>query len=345
MKNLVLGSISIFLMYSCSQKEHSHNYSSVNIKIVYEDSVSIRAIEFLDNNTVAFAGSNGVFGTVDVHTQTVRSNVQQYDSITPEFRAVGHTSSDFFMLSVASPALLYKTGSGGKMELVYKEEGASVFYDALKFWNDKEGVAIGDGENGCLAILLTRDGGNSWSKLPCNQLPKLEGNVGAYAASNTNIEIKGDTAWIMTAKEQILMTEDRGKNWSIVETPLSLKEEYQGIYSIDFYDDQIGFGIGGDFSKPQLNVSNKIRTTDGGKSWSVVADGKLPGYKSCVQFIPNTAAEDLVAVGYSGISYSKNGGLDWQSLSDEGFYTVRFLNDSVAYAAGRNRIARLLFKR
>ena len=37
-------------------------------------------------------------------------------------------------------------------------------------------------------------------------------------------------------------------------------------------------------------------------------------------------------------------GKTWKRLSDESFYTIRFLNDSIAYAAGKNRIAKLTFR-
>jgi hypothetical protein len=51
-----------------------------------------------------------------------------------------------------------------------------------------------------------------------------------------------------------------------------------------------------------------------------------------------------VAIGFTGISYSNDTGMNWRALSNEGFYTIRFQNDSVAYAAGKNRIAKLTFK-
>lgn len=331
-------------LVGCQEQPQSQNYQFVNIDVVYTDSVSIRAIEFLDGNTLAFAGSKGQYGTVDMRTGKVRTHTQRIDSLVPEFRAVAHTANNFFMLSVGSPALLYKTGNNGQMELVYSEAGEGVFYDALKFWNDMEGLAIGDGVDGCMAVLITRDGGNSWTKLPCDQLPKLEGEVGAYAASNTNIEIMGDTAWVMTSKEQLLLTEDKGKTWEVLKTPIKIEETYQGIYSIDFYDNWQGFGVGGDFSKPGLNRSNKIKTTDGGRTWQLMAEAGEPAYKSCVQYIPNTGGMDLVALGFTGISYSKDGGFSWKQLSEESFYTIRFLNDSIAYAAGKNRIARLKFQ-
>ena len=42
-----------------------------------------------------------------------------------------------------------------------------------------------------------------------------------------------------------------------------------GMYSIDFYDENIGFAIGGDYTKPEANELNKIKTIDGGKTWAI----------------------------------------------------------------------------
>lgn len=336
--------IVVLIVFGCAKKESSHHFSSVDIQHIWQDSTSIRAIEFLDANTLAFAGSNGFYGSVEASTGKVRANVQTYDSIIPEFRAVAHTKTDFFMLSAGNPALLYKTGSDGKMELVYSEKGEGVFYDAMTFFNDKEGLAVGDFNNGCLAILITRDGGHTWNRLACDEVPSLDSATGAYAASNTNIATQGDNAWVMTSKKSLLMTNDRGLSWKAVQTPIQIESAYHGIYSIAFYDAMIGFGIGGDFSNSELNRSNKIKTMDGGMHWTLVADEAAPGYKSCVQYVPNSGGDDLVAVGFTGIAYSKDGGATWGTLSEKGFYTLRFLNDSVAYAAGKNSIAKLTFR-
>ena len=330
-------------LLSCSEKEESHNYSSVSVETVFEDSVSIRAIEFLDDNTLAFAGSRGMYGSVDVNSGEVRTNIMKYHTSIPQFRAVAHTATDFFMLSIADPALLYKTGDRGRMELVYKEEGEGVFYDSMAFWNDQEGIAVGDSQNGCLSIIITRDGGHTWTKQNCDRLPKSIGAEGAFAASNTNIEIRGDRTWIATTEGRLFLSEDKGQSWKVVQSPIAHETETRGIYSIDFYDRNTGFGIGGDYTYPEGNRANKIRTTDGGQTWQLVADGQPPGYKSCVQYIPHSGGYDLVAVGFTGIAYSNNGGETWAALSKEGFYTLRFLNDSTAYAAGKNRIGKLSF--
>ncbi|TMU56939.1 oxidoreductase [Flagellimonas algicola] len=334
----------LILIVACSDKEKPKQFSAVEMKTVFKDSVSIRAIEFLDRKTLAFAGSGGVYGTLDVISHTVRSNIQSYDSLYPGFRAVGKTASDFFMLSAGNPALLYKTGNSGTMELVYKEEGEGVFYDSMKFWNASEGMAVGDSMFGCLSIIITRDGGNTWTKLPCSQLPAAEKGEGAFAASNTNIAIVGNSAWIATTTGAVYKSMDKGKTWSKTATPIVKEKPAEGIYSIDFYDKYIGFAIGGDYTQPQSNKANKVVTQDGGATWQLIADGEEPNYKSCVQYMPNSDGEGLVAVGFTGISYSQDSGRHWKQLSDEGFYALRFLNDTVAYASGKNRIARLVFQ-
>ena len=63
-----------------------------------------------------------------------------------------------------------------------------------------------------------------------------------------------------------------------------------------------------------------------------------------MQFVPNNDGNELVAIGFEGIDYSNDSGSNWKHLSDEGFYTIRFLNDSIAYAAGKGRVAKLNFK-
>ena len=292
---------------------------------------------------MAFAANNGAFGLVDLRSNKVRVNTQKYDSILPEFRAVAQNSTDFFMLSVGNPALLFKTGDKGNMELVYHEEDEKVFYDAMTFWNDQEGIAVGDSMNGCLSIIITRDGGNSWKKLPCSSLPKAESGEGAFAASNTNIKVLGNMAWIATTNGNVYYSNDKGFTWEVKKTPIESAETTQGIYSIDFYDENIGVVMGGDYTKPEINKANKAMTSDGGKTWRLIANNALPDYRSCVQFVPNSKGKALVAVGFNGVAYSNDTGETWKQLSDESFYTLRFMNDTTAYVAGKDRIAKLIF--
>lgn len=339
----LLVALILFAIISCSGDKKNEPFTSVEIEMLYKDSLSVRAIEIM-GNSLAFAANKGVFGTIDLTTGIVRTDIQKYHTSIPEFRAVGHTSTDFFMLSIANPALLYKTGDTGKMELVYKEEDDAVFYDAMTFWNDKEGIAMGDSMAGCLSIIITRDGGNTWKKVPCSQLPKSGEGEGAFAASNTNIKTVGEKTWIATTNSRIYFSPDKGMTWEVFETPIVKELQTQGIYSIDFWDENLGVAVGGDYTEPESNKGNKAVTKDGGRTWQLISDGQTPNYKSCVQFVPNTDGKGIVALGFTGISYSFDMGNTWQELSDEPFLTFRFLNDSIAYAAGKDRIAKLTFR-
>ena len=330
------------LFFSCTEKEQRPPFTSVEITTIYDDSLSIRAIDIV-GNTLRYAANKGTFGNIDLQTGKIMEGVEKYHTSIPEFRAISHTATDFFMLSVDTPALLYKTGEGGKLDLVYMEEGDGVFYDAMTFWNDKEGIAAGDTVNGCFSIIITRDGGITWNKLQCDVLPEGIKGEGAFAASNTNIKTIGDKTWIATTK-RILFSPDKGQTWEAFETPILNVKEAEGIYSIDFYDENLGIAVGGDYTNSEAMISNKALTTDGGKTWQLIADGKEPTYKSCVQFVPNAEGKEIVALGFTGIAHSSDTGKTWKQLSEESFYSIRFLNDSIAYASGKNRIAKLTFR-
>ncbi|MFD1064214.1 WD40/YVTN/BNR-like repeat-containing protein [Winogradskyella litorisediminis] len=340
-----------FGIVSCNEMpKKSRQISIVEIKTLLEDStLNVRAIE-IDGEGFGFATSNGEIGSADysvVKDEEIASISMQlkHDSIVPNFRSMALTQKGGFLLSIASPTLLYKV-TKDSLKLVYKEENEKAFYDSIDFWNDNEGIAIGDPTDECMSIIITRDAGKTWKKLSCSVLPKAIKGEAAFAASDTNIAIVGDETWVATGgmASRILYSPDKGETWEVFETPIIQGKQTTGIYSLDFYDVNNGFAIGGDYTKPNDSLNNKIRTSDGGKTWQIVGNVKSPGYRSCVQYIPGSNAKELVSVGFKGIDYSSDAGENWKHLSDEGFYTIRFLNDSIAYAAGKGRISKLSFR-
>jgi len=337
----------VLAFVSCTNKAEIE-INSVKITPVFMDSLSIRAIHPLDENRVWFAANKGKVGLIDGDTPKLA--VIKYADSLLHFRSIAATSEAVFVLSIANPAVLYKIGFNGSeatnIEEVYNEIGPEVFYDSMKFWNDEEGIAVGDLIGDCLSVIVTRDGGNSWKKLPCEMLPKVEKGEVAFAASNSNIAIYGDNAWVATGgkKSRVMHTADRGKTWKVYDTPIASGKAMTGIFSIDFRDENNGIVFGGNWEQKSDNSKNKAITTNGGKSWKLIADGDEPGYKSSVKYIPGTAGQGIVAVGSPGISFSGDGGKSWKELSKEAFFAIEFVNDSVAFASGNNRIAKLLFK-
>ena len=341
----IFGIILIFLfLISCKQEYQPRNISAISIEAYNIDTTSIRAIQVIDSTTVVYAGSNGTIGTtVDNGKTWSILNIKYKDSIIPNFRSLAFNGSDYFALSIANPALLYKI-SDMEATLQYTEEGAKVFYDAIAFFDDnKHGIAVGDPTENCASILVTDDGGENWHKIPCENLPEIAEGEAFFAASNTNIKTIGSTVYIASGgkKSRILKSNNFGKTWQLFETPIIQGNGPQGMYSIDFYDKNNGIAIGGDYSKPLENKANKAITADGGKTWTLIADAENPNYKSCVQFVPNTNGKEVFAVGKTGISYSKDGGLTWNKVSNDSYYTIQFINKNTAWLGGANKIGKL----
>ena len=344
MKRIFLLTCTLLFLFSCQKEYQPRNIENISIKEFPIDSSSIRSIQIIDAYKVFYAGSNGKLGYQYQDKVGVSSKLTYQDSIIPYFRSIAFNGESVFALSIANPALLYKVSQDGlNHEVVYTESNEKVFYDSMKFFDAKNGIAMGDPTEDCLSIILTHDGGNTWNKIPCDQLPKVVEGEAAFAASNTNIKVLGKTAWIVTggAKARVFKTTDLGKTWEVFDTPIIQGNGPQGIYSVDFADENHGIIIGGDYSKPEENKSNKAITIDGGKTWTLVADGQNPNYKSCVQYVPDTDGKEVFAVGKTGVSYSNDSGLTWTEVSKDAYYVIQFADRYNAWLAGNNKIGRL----
>ncbi|MFT7899093.1 oxidoreductase [Tenacibaculum ascidiaceicola] len=346
MKRLSLLFLFSLTILSCKQeKKAPRTFETIKITEFKQDSTSIRAILAISNDELIFAGSKGDITTTKDGGRTWQTQSLKYnDTIIPHFRSIAKNGENIFALSVANPALLYK-GNQNKYELVYTEEHEKVFYDCMQFFADgKHGIAVGDPTEDCPSIILTSDGGNTWTKLPCSQLPTFEEGEAFFAASNTNIAIVNNTVWIGSGgtKARILKSTDFGNTWEIFDTPIVQGDGPQGIYSIDFYDENHGIAIGGNYSKPEDNCANKAVTTDGGKTWTLVANNTNPNYKSCVQYVPNTNGNEVFAVGKTGISFSNDGGHTWKQISKESYYAIQFIDSNTAWLSGHEKIGKLV---
>lgn len=343
MKRIALLLLTFVLLYSCKEEYQPRNIKSIDIQEFNIINSSIRAIHATDSTKVFYAGSRGDVGFKTIEGVSLNAlNIAFSDSILPHFRSLAFNGKDYFALSIGNPALLYKI-SEGEYSLVYREDHEKVFYDSMKFFDDNlHGIAVGDPTENCASIILTADGGETWQKLSCDDLPDFEEGEAFFAASNTNIKTIGSTVWIASGgkKARILKSTDYGKTWEIFDTPIIQGDGPQGIYSMDFYDEKTGIIIGGNYAKPQENKANKAITKDGGLTWSLVANNQNPNYKSGVTYVPNSNGKEVFAVGKTGISYSKDGGLNWVEISDKGFYAITFVDHNNAWLSGSNKISK-----
>lgn len=335
----------IIFFTSCQSSYQVRKDLQPTIQEFKQDSTSIRAIQAVNKSTVYYAGSNSSFGyTKDAGKTWKKIKITYQDSLKSVFRSIGTNGVDLFVLSIESPALLYKI-TNDKTQLIYTENHPKAFYDSMAFFDDKNGIAMGDPTEDCLSIITTKDGGNTWNKMDCSQLPKITEGEAAFAASNSNIKIIDHTVWIVTGgkKARVFKSTDKGYSWQVFDTPFIQGKGSQGIYSVDFYDKNNGIIIGGDYSKPKENQENKAITTDGGKTWQLVAEGQDPNYRSCVKYIPNTQGKELIAVGIMGISFSNDAGYSWKKISDASFFTIQFIDQNTAWLGGHQKMGLMRF--
>ncbi|PJJ08754.1 hypothetical protein CLU83_2052 [Flavobacterium sp. 1] len=323
------------------------DFHAVQIDTLFQDKISIRAI-VVDNGKVWYAGDKNRFGFYDLKINEKFENTVTEDTLKIEFRSIAKTDKYVYLLSIANPALLYQVGKDGKsIKLVYQERNEKVFYDSMQFWNNNEGIAVGDPITNHLCILKTINGGFTWNKISESKLPEAFDGEAHFAASNTNIVIKGKETWIVSGgkKARVFYSPDKGNSWSSHETPIVQGKQMTGIFTADFYDEKNGFVAGGNYEIPNQNFDNKAVTDNGGKTWELIANNKGFGYASCVQYVPKSKGMGIVAVGASGLYYSSDSGLNWIQFSkDPSLYTIRFVNDTTAIAAGRNKMIRIHFK-
>lgn len=337
------------LLISCQEekKDYKPSFETVSVDTLLVDKISIRSLT-IDEDKAWYAGSKGKYGYVSLSGDKGFSGVVAKDTILPEFRAIAQTDTDIFILNAGSPAMLYKISKDGRnVQEVYSETGEKVFYDSMQFFNDTDGIAMGDPTDSCLSVIITNDGGTTWNKVSCNNLPETAEGEAAFAASNTNLVIKGNKVWIVSGgkKSRVFYSDDKGKSWNVSDTPIVQGSEMSGIFSADFYNEEIGFAVGGNYEKPDENSGNKIFTDDGGKSWKRVGEDTGFGYASCVQFIPGSDGDELVTAGPSGIYYSFDRGATWKKIHGAvNLHTIKFADSKTIIAAGQGVIIRLVIK-
>ena len=310
----------------------------------WEVPCSVRSLDVQYGGHVRYAGSNGWVGqTLDNGERWSEQQWMAPDSTPPSFRASAFSGDHWFAAGIASPAWIARTQDiDMHPEWVYHDTSAAVFLDAMAWWNEDEGLVFGDPVDGCLTLLATRDGGLTWNRIQCNDtIQPLAGEAG-FAASNGNICIQKDTAWVFTGggASRCFRSTDRGHSWTVTSLPISQGGKMTGVFSASFANAQHGLAMGGDWEDPKNNTGNLISTADGGTSWTLIAEGTGPGYRSCIMHHPKRHNE-VVCVGKLGIDVSVDGGNRWTHVSDSSQYVARFSPDGrTLWMAGNRHIAR-----
>jgi photosystem II stability/assembly factor-like uncharacterized protein len=302
----------------------------------------LRGISAVSDRVAWASGANGtVLRTADAGATWTKLDVP--DSASLDFRDVDAVdASTAYILSIGpgDQSRIYKTtDAGATWTLQFRNEDPQAFYDAMAFADATHGYALSDSVDGRLVLLRTTDG-QRWTRVPGDTLPPALQGEGAFAASGTNVAMRGRHVWLATGP-RVIRSSDDGRTWAAVATPLPAAES-SGNFSIAFRDDRYGLVVGGDFKKEREPSDNAAVTTDGGATWRLVRG--LTGYRSAVAFVaarPGT----VIAVGPSGTDVSTDDGATWRAIDGPGFHAVSVAPRSrTAWAVGENgAAARLSF--
>ena len=317
----------ILLVSSCAWAQTAQNSRT---------DVPLRGISAVSDKVAWASGARGtVLRTVDGGTTWQTLVIAGADSL--DFRDIqAFDQNTAFVLSIGQGDLsrIYKTSDGGKIwQMQFSNSDPKAFYDCFAFWDSTHGIAVSDSVDGKFPLIETSDG-MTWNPVVTKKMPSALPNEGAFAASGTCIATFGKSdVWFGTGapSARVFHSADRGKNWTVTETPIVHGAATQGVFSLAFWTAKDGIAVGGDYKEPGKGEKTAAFTHDGGKTWTLAAKPPL-GYRSAVAV---GAAHTLVAVGTNGADISRDSGASWSPVFKEDLNALALIGNS-GWAVGPN---------
>jgi photosystem II stability/assembly factor-like uncharacterized protein len=296
-------------------------------KVPVPTTSSLRGLSLVGENILWASGTGGtVLHTVDGGKSWSVVTIPGAEKL--DFRGI-HAFDDKNAVIMSSgkaeegQARIYRTNDGGESwSQVFEQTTPGIFFDGLAFWDRKHGIVLSDPVDGHFVLFTTDDGGLSWKQIsapavPPSSLPK----EGAFAASNSCLAVQGDkNVWFATggaSVARVFRSNDRGKSWSIAETPMHPANASSGIFSLAFQDAKNGIAVGGDYEHPESSdLPSVMSTQDGGETWQAAKPTDPKGlYFSTVAL----HGDQITATGIKGI-WTNSG--TWKNESTDNLNSV-----------------------
>lgn len=311
------------------------------VKQVSGTDASFRSIHAISKKVVWAGGSKGtVLRTTNAGATWQVIKVSGAEKL--DFRDIyGVSEKVAYIMSAGlaeeGAAKVFKTSDGGntwKVVLEYKDKGA--FFDSMDFWNEKEGILIGDPIDDKPFILRTLDAGNTWQRINKEKLPPVLEGEASFASSGTCVAIQPNgRAWLNT-QSRIFFTSDKGETWQVYQTPFK-KGQTAGIFGLHFWNEYQGISVGGDYKNDKEKIDNVAITHDAGKTWEFLPTAKPDGLKESGWRLPN---KSLLLVGTSGTSLLAEDELEWKAIDTESFHAISCFKDACWAIGGKGNLAK-----
>ena len=325
----ISGLIFIFLMFF-SNSNAQWQKQNVDTK------AGFRGLAVVSEKVIWASGTGGtVLRSIDGGKTWSVNKVADAEKL--DFRDIEAFDADTaYILSIGTgeSSRIYKTTDGGKSwKLQFKNTNEKAFFDAFAFWDKTHGIAMSDPVDGKYLLLETTDG-ETWKRLDTSKMPNAKDGEAAFAASGTCLITQGKNNVFLISggtDARVFRSNDRGKTWSVSDTPIAKGTAGSGIFSIAMSDAKTGIIVGGNYEKPD-EINNKLAfTADSGKTWNLSKG--LSGYRSGVVYVDK---KTIVAVGASGSDISTDGGKTWKNLDKENYNAVQAKGKKAIWAVGAN---------
>jgi photosystem II stability/assembly factor-like uncharacterized protein len=308
----------------------------------------LQAVSVVDSEVVWVGGHAGTYvRTTDGGATWHAAVMPGADSL--EFRDVYAVDANTAYLLSAGPgerSRIYKTTDAGRTwALQFTNHDSQAFFDCFDFWDAQHGIAVSDAVDGHFPVIVTADGGATWTPVPPSALPPALPNEGGFAASGTCVVALGSgDAWIGTGSAsvaRVLHTADRGRSWTVASSPVPAGAT-TGITSLAFRDVRHGVALGGPIAQRNAWTNNIATTDDGGRTWTPGGRPSFPGAVYGAVYVPRSRPPLLVAVGPNGISTSVDDGRSWAPADTLEYWSVGFASPAAGWAVGpKGRITKL----
>lgn len=284
----------------------------------WEASRGINYIHAIDENIAWAVGYDGSGGSLPVqeYTRTVNGgDLWQADYI--DTAPTDGKSAMIFALDEntawvplhsGTPQGIWKTEDAGATWVrqdTASFSGTGSFPNCVHFFDENNGWCQGDPIDGYFEMYTTTDGGDTWVRVPSQNipapLPNEWGTVGYYDAL-------GDTLWFgtqcVTSPGRVFKSTDKGLTWTVANTPFTSN----GWVDVRMRDELNGLAM-----DKRAAGSFLAETSDGGATWTAITPtGPFYGYD--IAYVPGTANTWIstgAASSASGASYSVDGGHSW----------------------------------
>ena len=221
-----------------------------------------------------------------------------------------------------------------------------MFLDAIVFVDDRTGFTLGDPMGGRFVILVTRDGGDTWSEAPANSRPEAMEGEAAFAASGTSLVFANPATWLAWHR-RFGGAGLQDRRWR--------RELDRGTISHSptrrFRRRVLGRVFGSACTASSSAATMSVPTHRAGRRRSATMAGRHGSRRRA--FRADTAPASpcaastrtsliAIAVGTTGSDISRDGGRTWSPLDGTAFNAIQFAPSGVAFAVGgRGRVARL----